>query len=69
MNCESCGMPMQRVEEHGGGDINNKYCKHCAPDGKLMSREQIRGGWIGFAMRTENISRQEAEKKQLKASY
>lgn len=61
--CQSCGIPMSKAEDHGGSDINNKYCKNCAPDGKLMSREQIREGWIGYAMKTENLSRKEAEKK------
>ncbi len=63
MNCESCGMPMQKSEDHGGSDINNKYCKHCAPDGALKSRERIREGWINYATKTENMSRELAEKK------
>ena len=41
MNCESCGFLMKKAEDHGGGDISNKYCKNCAPDGILMSREWI----------------------------
>ena len=63
MNCESCGMPMQKSEDHGGSDINNKYCQYCAPDGALMSRERIKEGWINYTTKTENISREEAEKK------
>ena len=63
MDCESCGMPMQKPEDHGAGNISNKYCKHCAPDGRLMSREQIRKGWISYTIRTENVSMEEAEKK------
>lgn len=61
--CQSCGLPMTKIEDHGGGDVNNKYCKHCAPDGKLMSREQIREGWISYVIKTENISKEEAERK------
>ena len=63
MNCESCGLPMEKAEDLDGGDINNKYCKYCAPSGKLMSREQIREGWTNYIIKTENISRDEAEKK------
>ena len=63
MNCESCGFPMERPQDYGGGDIQNRYCKNCAPDGELMSRELIREGWINYAIKTENISREEAEKR------
>ncbi len=61
MNCESCGMPMGKPEDHGAGDIHLKYCKYCAPDGKLRSKEEIREGWINAVMRMEKISRHEAE--------
>jgi len=63
LDCESCAIPMQKPEDHGGGDITNKYCKFCAPDGKLISREEVREGWTRYIMRTENISREEAGKK------
>jgi len=51
--CESCGMPIEK----------GKYCGYCAPDGKLKSRAEIRGGWINFAVNNEGISREEAEKR------
>jgi len=63
MNCESCGMPMENAEMHGAGDEGCKYCKFCAPDGNLKPREEVREGWIGFAMATDKINREEAEKK------
>ena len=63
MNCESCGMPMQRPEDHGAGDATNKYCRYCAPDGRLKSREDVREGWINAVMKMENLLREEAEKK------
>jgi hypothetical protein len=61
--CQSCGMPMTKAEDHGDNDTNNKYCKKCAPDGKLMSRKEIREGWISYAMKTENLPREQVEKK------
>jgi len=61
MNCESCGLPMEEAKDYGGSDMGNKYCKYCAPDSKLMSREQIKEGWIGYITKTENLSRKEAE--------
>jgi AcrR family transcriptional regulator len=27
--CQSCGMPMSRPEDFGGGDVTNIYCVHC----------------------------------------
>ncbi len=56
-------MPMQKPEEHGAGDVANKYCTYCAPDGNLKRREEVRAGWINVAMKMENITREEAEKK------
>lgn len=61
MDCESCGLPLQNPEDHGGEDPANRYCKYCAPEGKLKSREEVREGWIGFVIKTENIPREEAE--------
>lgn len=64
MNCESCGMLIQKAEDHGAGDIENKYCKYCADEqGNLKSKEKIREGWINFSVKSENISREESEKK------
>lgn len=59
--CESCGMPMSKPEDHGGD--SEKYCKYCAPDGKLRTREEVREGWIIATMKMEGISREDAEKK------
>jgi len=30
--CESCGMPMTKREEFGGGIVNNTYCVHCTDE-------------------------------------
>lgn len=60
--CESCGMPMEDVGLHGGGDINNPYCVHCTtPEGKLKSREEIREGMINFYI-SQKRSKEEAER-------
>ena len=61
--CKSCGMPMTDTSQHGGGDVNNPYCVYCTDDtGKLKSREDVREGMIVFFMKSENRSREEAEK-------
>ncbi|NIT04623.1 hypothetical protein GTO10_07070, partial [Candidatus Saccharibacteria bacterium] len=49
MNCQSCGMPMDKPEDHGGGDANNPHCKYCTdPTGNLLPREQVRNKMIQF---------------------
>ena len=63
MSCESCGLLMRKAEDHGGGDMDNKYCKNCAPNGKLMSREWIKEGWAKYIIKTKSISKEKAEKK------
>lgn len=63
MKCESCGMPMSKPTDHGAGDIKNKYCKYCAPDGKLRSREEVRTGWIKAVMNMEHLTSEQAAKK------
>jgi len=61
--CESCGMPMQKKDDFGGGKPNNKYCKFCTyPDGNLKPRYEIREGMIKFYMKMKNLSRADAEK-------
>jgi hypothetical protein len=57
-------MAIQKAEDHGVGDIENKYCKYYTDEqGNLKSKEEIIEGWINFAMKSENISREETEKK------
>ena len=59
--CQSCGMPMEKPEMHGGGDPSIPYCTYCTtPEGKLKSREEAREGMIGFYM-SQGKSREEAE--------
>ena len=59
---QSCGMPMMKPEDFGGNDVTKKYCKNCAPDGELMSREEIREGWIGYAMKKDYLSIEAAKR-------
>ena len=62
-NCESCGMPMEKAEDFGGGRVGNKYCVHCAnAQGNLKSREEVREGMTRFFM-TQGLNAEEAAKK------
>jgi len=61
-NCLSCGMPMTKPEDFGGGNPENKYCAHCThPDGSLKSYDEALEGMTGFMMKTQNMDRETAE--------
>lgn len=48
-NCQSCGMPMDKPEDHGGGRLDNPYCKYCTDiQGNLLPRETVRQNMIQF---------------------
>ncbi|MBN2479364.1 MAG: hypothetical protein JXA94_03970 [Parachlamydiales bacterium] len=61
--CESCSFPMNKIEDFGGKNFDSKYCKYCAPDGKLRSKQDVRNGWIKVTMMKEKLSEEEAAKK------
>lgn len=48
-NCQSCGMPMDKPEDFGGGRPGNSYCRHCTDDqGDLLPRDVVREKMIKF---------------------
>ena len=60
--CMSCGMPMVKPEDFGGGNPENIYCANCSnADGRLKSREEIYQGMISFMMATQNMDEQTAK--------
>ena len=61
-SCLSCGMPLSKPEDFGGGNPENVYCVHCCqPDGSLKSREEVLEGMIFFMMQTQNMDKPAAE--------
>ena len=61
--CLSCGMPMSKSEDFGGGNPENLYCLHCSnPDGSLKSYEEVFQGMTNFMMQSQNMDRETAEK-------
>lgn len=61
--CMSCGMPMTRPEDCGGGNPNNIYCVNCTnPDGSLKSYEEVLEGMTNYMMAFRNLDREAAEK-------
>lgn len=61
--CESCGMPIQKPSEFGGGKTDNKYCVHCTDqNGNLLSYQEKLLGSINFIKSRMDISDSEAKK-------
>lgn len=60
--CQSCGMPMDSPELHGGGSEQNPYCIYCTDaEGHLKSREDVREGMVQFYMDAMGQARADAE--------
>jgi hypothetical protein len=61
--CDSCGMPMREVQDHGGSNWSNPYCVHCTDEtGKLKRREQVRESMTRLYMSRLGKPREEAQK-------
>jgi uncharacterized glyoxalase superfamily protein PhnB len=61
-SCMSCGMPMTKPEDFGGGNPENLYCVYCSnPDGSLKSREEVFKGMVNFMMMSQKMDRKTAE--------
>jgi len=42
MACGSCGMPMEKPEDHALGDVNAAYCRWCTDErGQLLPYERV----------------------------
>ncbi len=55
-NCESCGMPMKKIEEFGGKKPDNRYCVYCTDEqGNLKPFDEKVKDMTGFIMRTHGL--------------
>jgi uncharacterized glyoxalase superfamily protein PhnB len=60
--CMSCGMPMTKLEDFGGGNPENLYCVYCSnPDGTLKGYEQVFEGMVNFMVISQKLDRETAE--------
>jgi hypothetical protein len=56
--CESCGMPMTSKSDFGGGNPDNRYCRHCTlSNGTLKPRHEVRENMILFYMKNRKADR------------
>jgi uncharacterized glyoxalase superfamily protein PhnB len=61
-SCMSCGMPMTKPEDFGGGNPGNIYCVYCSnPDGSLKSYKEVFEGMVNFMMMSQKMDRKTAE--------
>jgi uncharacterized glyoxalase superfamily protein PhnB len=61
-SCMSCGMPMTKLEDFGGGNPENPYCVYCShPDGSLKSYKEVFEGMVNFMMMSQKMDRKAAE--------
>ena len=60
--CMSCGMPMTKLKDFGGGNPENLYCVHCSkPEGSLKSYEEVFEVMVNFMMMSQGMDRKIAE--------
>jgi uncharacterized glyoxalase superfamily protein PhnB len=60
-NCMSCGMPMMKSEDFGGGNPANVTCVHCSnPDGSLKTYDEVLEGMANFMMTSQNMDKETA---------
>lgn len=53
---------MDKPEDHGGGDVNNQFCKYCTDEqGNLLPRDQVRAKMIQFFIQKQGKTQPEAE--------
>lgn len=61
--CESCGMPMKKIEDFGGKNPQNKYCKFCTDEkGNLKSFQEKVEDFKRFLIKTQDLSENQAFK-------
>ncbi len=61
--CESCGMSMKGIENFGGANPNNKYCKYCTDNqGNLKSYNEKIADFKNLLIKTNDLEDKQAEK-------
>jgi hypothetical protein len=59
--CGSCGMPLEKAEDHALGDINNTYCCYCTDDkGKLLPYDTVLKSNIKYYTESQGLNKEAA---------
>jgi uncharacterized glyoxalase superfamily protein PhnB len=60
--CMSCGMPMTKPEDCGGGNPENMYCVYCSnSDGSLKSYKEVLEGMTNFMLMSQGMDKKTGE--------
>jgi hypothetical protein len=66
--CISCGMPLNKPEDHAKGDEGKDYCLHCArSDGTLKSYDEALERMTRYTMDTESLAEAAAKESAKKS--
>jgi len=62
-SCNSCGMPMQNLEDFALGDTSSTYCKYCVDQkGKLLPYDTILKNNAEYYVESQGLTEQAAVK-------
>jgi hypothetical protein len=63
MACGSCGMPMERPEDHALGDVNHQYCRYCTDErGELLPYEKVLGMNAEIYVKSQGVTPEAAQR-------
>ena len=58
VRCESCGMPLEKVEDHALGDPAIPWCRFCTTaEGRLQPRDERLERFTQWTMEHEGLDR------------
>jgi putative zinc ribbon protein len=61
--CESCGMPMKNIEDFGGRELENKYCKYCTDNrGNLKSYSEKLTNFKELLIKSNDLDAEQTER-------
>jgi hypothetical protein len=62
MDCQSCGMPMEQLDDHAPGNPGSLHCRYCSrPDGSLQPFDERFERMVEWSMRQDGLPREYAE--------
>ena len=60
-SCSSCGMPLEKPEDHALGNIESNYCHYCVDDnGQLLPYDKVLDANINYYVESQGITKESA---------
>ena len=61
--CKSCGLPMERPDQHGGSDSLNPYCVYCTDEfGNLKTYDEVLQDMTRYMLTTMQLEYEYAQR-------